>query len=539
MNSEELLRIVDVIHRDRGLDKEIVFQGLEAALSAAAKRHYGEDVQVVIRIDRKTGELSGECDDVEMDPREISERIAAQTARQVMIQKIREAERDAIYDEYQSQRNQMVVGTVQRYEGGAVTVALSDVEAILPRNEQMPGERYEQNARLRATIFEVKKQGSRVRVVLSRIRPHLVQRLFEQEIPEIADGVIEIRSISREAGYRTKIAVWSSDPRVDCVGACVGIRGSRIRGIHEELGGERIDVIPWDEDPLVFISNSLKPAEVDEVILCQMLGRAIVLVREDQLSLAIGRYGQNVWLASKLCGWDIDIMTRDELDADLTRAITNFSSIEGVAEELAEQLVGEGFLSYADLSVIEPEDLMEMGGLSEEEVSHIVTQAEEHAEEEERAVEEERKRRKEQRKVSRSGGATRSTATSRDATADAESVGNNGSVDHGVESRGVESSGVESNRVESGGAEHSAETGKDGSEGKTDLGSVIEEPVSFVEGSVSAEVDPMGVGPEQTFDGSSGSSSSEVSETGKPAEESSGDVAVGHDATADGTSVGE
>ncbi|MDO4558095.1 MAG: helix-hairpin-helix domain-containing protein, partial [Planctomycetia bacterium] len=254
------------------------------------------------------------------------------------------------------------------------------------RSEQMPGERYEPNARVRATVFEVKKHGSRVRVILSRIRPHLVQRLFEQEIPEIADGVIEIRSISREAGYRTKIAVWSGDPRVDCVGACVGIRGSRIRSIHEELGGERIDVIPWDDDPLVFIANSLKPAEVDEVILCQMLGRAIVLVREDQLSLAIGRYGQNVSLASKLCGWDIEIMTRDELGEELDRAIAGFSSMDGVTQELAEQLVGEGFLSYADLSVIEPEDLMEIGGLTEAEVSHIVDQADEWAEREENAL---------------------------------------------------------------------------------------------------------------------------------------------------------
>ena len=410
MNSAELLRIVDMIHRDKGLDREIVFQGLEAALLSAAKRHYGEDSQIVIRIDRKTAEITGECDGELMNPREISERIAAQTARQVMIQKIREAERDALFQEYYGLRNQMVVGTVQRYEGGAVTVTLPNIEAILPRGEQMPGERYELNARVRATVFEVKKQGSRVRVILSRVRPQLVQRLFEQEIPEIAEGVIEIRSISREAGYRTKIAVWSGDPRVDCVGACVGVRGSRIRGIHEELRGERIDVIPWDEDPLMFISNSLKPAEVEEVILCQMLGRAIVLVREDQLSLAIGRYGQNVWLASKLSGWDIDIMTRDELDEDLTRAIAGFSGLDGVSEELAEQLVGEGFLTFADLSVIEPEDLMEMGGLSEEEVRLIVEQAESKAEDEERAVEEERRRQKEHRKTNATAAALGGTA---------------------------------------------------------------------------------------------------------------------------------
>ncbi len=404
MNSTELLRIVDVIHREKDLSKEIVFQGLEAALLSAAKRHYGEDAQITITIDREKGTLSGECDGQPMSPHEISERIAAQTARQVMIQKIREAERDALFEEYKEQRNQLVVGIVQRYDGGAATVALSDIEAILPRSEQMPGERYEVNSRVRATIFEVKKQGSRVRIILSRIRPQLVQRLFEQEIPEIADNVIEIKAIAREAGYRTKIAVASSDPRVDCVGACVGIRGSRIKGIHEELGGERIDVIPWSGDPLEFISNALKPAEIEEVILCQMLGRAIVLVQEDQLSLAIGRFGQNVWLASKLCGWDIDIMTREELEEELPRAVSNFCAIEGVAEELAEQLVGEGFLSYADLSVIEPDDLMEMGGLTEDEVNRIVDEAEKRAEAEERAVEEERKRQKELRKTQGSKG---------------------------------------------------------------------------------------------------------------------------------------
>lgn len=297
--------------------------------------------------------------------------MGAQTAKQVIIQKIREAERDSLHDEYEEQVGQMISGLVTRYEGAAVTVAMGNTEAILPRSEQIPGETFHPNGRVRATIFEVqgRQQG---KIILSRIRPQLVQRLFEQEIPEIADGVIEIRAISREPGYRSKIAVLSSDPRIDCVGACVGVRGNRIKNIIDELGGERIDIVRWSDDLQVLVPNSLQPAEVDEVILCQMLGRGIVLVREDQLSLAIGRRGQNVRLASKLCGWDIEIMTREELDQQIERAVGGFSSIEGLEPALAERLVGEGFLSYDDLSVIEPDDLMEMGGLSREAVDAIV-----------------------------------------------------------------------------------------------------------------------------------------------------------------------
>jgi N utilization substance protein A len=230
---------------------------------------------------------------------------------------------------------------------------------------------------------------------LSRTKPALVQRLFEQEIPEIAESVIEIRAISREPGYRTKVAVASSDQRVDCVGACVGVRGNRIKNIVDELGGERIDIVRWSEDMQVLIPNALQPATTEEVILCQMLGRAIVLVQEDQLSLAIGRRGQNVRLASKLCGWDIEIMTREELDEQIEQAVMGFSSLEGVEPDLAEKLVGEGFLSYDDLSVIEPDSLMEMGGLSQEVVDRIVEQAEAKAAEAEAAAAEQRRKQRE------------------------------------------------------------------------------------------------------------------------------------------------
>ncbi|MCH2113733.1 MAG: transcription termination factor NusA [Pirellulales bacterium] len=390
MNANELLRIVDAIHRDKNIEQEIVFEGIEAALVSAAKKHYGEEADIIVQIDRTTGAIDATCDGEVLDSEETVGRIGAQTAKQVMIQKIREAERDALYDEYSDLVGEMVSGIVQRYEGGAATVALTNVEAILPRSEQIPGESHHVNERVRGTVFEVRKSGSRVKVILSRTRPQLIQRLFEQEIPEIIDGVIEVRSMSREPGYRSKVAVSSSDQRVDCVGACVGVRGNRIKNIVDELGGERIDIVRWDDNLEVLIPNALQPAEVEQVILCKMLGRAIVLVREDQLSLAIGRRGQNVRLASKLSGWDIEIMTQEELAESIDRAVNGFSSLEGVAVELAERLVEEGFLSYDDLSVIEPDALMKMGGLVAEEVDRVVEQAEVKAEEAEKAAAEAR-----------------------------------------------------------------------------------------------------------------------------------------------------
>lgn len=416
MNANELLRIVDSIHRDKNIDKEIVFEAIEAALVSATKRHYGEEEDVQVHIDRTDGGITAALNGSPLDAEETVGRIGAQTAKQVIIQKIREAERDALYDEYEALRGQLMTGVVQNIQGGAATVQLTNTEAILPRSEMIPGESHHPNERVRATVFEVRKVGTRVKVVLSRIRPDLVRRLFEQEIPEIADGVIEIRAMAREAGYRTKVAVSSMDQRVDSVGACVGVRGNRIKNIVDELAGERIDIVRWSDDMQVLIPNALQPAEVEEVILCQMLGRAIVLVREDQLSLAIGRRGQNVRLASKLCGWDIEIMTREELDEQIERAVTGYSSIEGVDDALAEKLVGEGFLSYDDLSVIEPDALMALGDLSAEQADAIVAQAEQRAEEAEIAADQERRR---QREAERNREATGEVAPTEDATATA------------------------------------------------------------------------------------------------------------------------
>src|SRR5262245_1462519 len=396
MNPNELLRIVDSLHRDKNIDTEIVFQAIEAALVTAARKQYGEESDIQVRISRLDGSLSADCNGAPLDPQEMIGRIGAQTAKQVIIQKIRKAERDALIAEYADQVGHLVSGVVQRNEGNTTTVSLGTFEAILPRSEQIPGETHHPNERIRAVVYEVKPQGNRVKVILSRTHPQLVQRLFEQEIPEIADGVITINAMAREPGYRTKVAVSSTDQRIDCVGACVGIRGNRIKNIVDELAGERIDIVRWNDDPEVLIPNALQPAAVEQVLLCDMIGRAIVLVKEDQLSLAIGRRGQNVRLASKLCGWEIEIMTNEELEQQIDRAVGGFMQIEGMTEEVAQRLVEQGYLSYDDLSVIEPDALMEMGGLTEEAVNHIVEQADVLAQQAEKAADEERRRKKQE-----------------------------------------------------------------------------------------------------------------------------------------------
>jgi N utilization substance protein A len=394
MNASEVLRIVDSLHREKNIEKEIVFRAIESALVSAARKHFGEEADIEFIIERDSGTIAGRCGQEELDYEETIGRIGAQTAKQVIIQKVREAERDSQIEEFTEIMNDIVTGAVNRSDNRVCTVTLGPVEAILPRSEQIPGESHSANDRIRALVTEVKPQGNRVKVVLSRTRPVFVQRLFESEIPEISDGVISINAISREPGYRSKVAVSSIDSKVDCVGACVGVRGNRIKVIIDELAGERIDIVRFDEDPMHMIPNALQPAEVDEVILCQMLGKAIVLVRDDQLSLAIGKRGQNVRLASKLCTWDIDIMTQGELEQQIEKAVQGYVALDGVNEELANALVGEGYLSYDELSVIEPSDLMEMAGITEEQVDSIVDQAEKLAEEAEVREEEEKRAKK-------------------------------------------------------------------------------------------------------------------------------------------------
>jgi len=379
--SVDLVRIVDSIHRDKNIAKDILFEGIQSALATAAKKHYPDAAEILVNIDPDSGQIEATKDGARMDPAELG-RIAAQTAKQVIIQKIREAERDSLFEEFEDQRGDLVTGTVQRFEGGAVLVNLGKTDALLPRSEQIPGESHHPNERIRAVILDVRKVGQRVKIILSRTHPDFVRRLFELEIPEIADQIITIRALAREAGYRSKVAVSSIDSKVDAVGACVGVRGTRIKNIVDELGGERIDIVRWNESLQVLIPNALQPAEIDEVMLCQLLGRAIVLVREDQLSLAIGRRGQNVRLASKLVGWDIEIMTSEELDELIEKAVGSFTRIDGVDTDLAEKLVEQGILSYDDLSVMEISDLVNtIEGLTEDQTMEIVSRAETLAEE--------------------------------------------------------------------------------------------------------------------------------------------------------------
>src|SRR5438128_2350365 len=376
MNGPDLIRIVDLMHRDKNIPKEVIFEGIEAALQLATQKHYGTEEEIAISIDRDSGEIKAQKGDLVIDPGELG-RIAAQSAKQVMIQKIREAECNAIFDEYAAMKGDLVHGTVQRFEGGAATVTLGKSEAILPRGEQIPGETHHVGERVKAVILEVRKAGHRVKIILSRTHPDFVRRLFENEIPEITDRTIEIKALAREAGYRTKIAVSSIDLKVDCVGACVGVRGSRIKNIVDELGGERIDIVRWNDSLQVMIPNALQPAQIEEVFLYPRLGRAVILVKEDQLSLAIGRRGQNVRLASKLVGWDIEIMTLEELNEGIEKAEGWFRELPGSTDEVVERFIEEGFLSFADLTFLEPAEMAELCGITEDQASDIIAYSEE------------------------------------------------------------------------------------------------------------------------------------------------------------------
>ncbi|MED6334669.1 MAG: transcription termination factor NusA, partial [Planctomycetota bacterium] len=319
MNQEDLLRMIDVIHREKDIPKERIFLGLEDALAAGIRRRLGAGEDLIVAIDRETGEVRMEDEEEEYEfDLGVLGRIVAQAVKQGFLQRVREEERDVLYEEYEARVGQLVNGVVQRFEGDFVIVNLGRVEAQLGKEDRVRGETYTPGDRIRALLVEVRKEGSRVRLLISRTHPDLVRRLFDLEVPEIADEIIDIRRVVREPGYRTKMAVISQDPKIDCIGACVGVRGSRIKAVIDELRGERIDVIRWSDSLETLIMNGLKPAviHIDNIFPDIDHHRAIVIVDEDQQSLAIGKKGQNVRLASKLCGWDIDLQTRAEFEAD-------------------------------------------------------------------------------------------------------------------------------------------------------------------------------------------------------------------------------
>jgi transcription termination/antitermination protein NusA len=309
----ELLTVLDHLEREKGINREILIEAVESALLSAAKKTMGyktEDVSV--KIDRQTGEIKVYSDGKEMPSGDFG-RIAAQTAKQIIIQKIREAERDVIFTDYQARIGNVITGTVYRFEKGNIVVDLGKTEGFIPKGEQSQKENFRQGDRIKAYVLEVRKTGKGPQIVLSRSNPGLVKKLFELEIPEIYEGIVETKSISREAGDRTKIAVYSKDEKVDCVGACVGMRGSRVKNIVKELQGEKIDIVRWNNDIKEYIIAALNPAKVSEMKLDKESRKALVTVDDDQLSLAIGKKGQNVRLAAKLTGWDIDIKSKAAL----------------------------------------------------------------------------------------------------------------------------------------------------------------------------------------------------------------------------------
>lgn len=341
--NKEFIEALEALEEEKEISKEVLIEAIESALVAAYKKNYGTNQNVEVNINQDTGDidilhLMGVVDEVDDDMVEISiddakeidsryeigdtvsyqvthldfGRIAAQTAKQVVVQRIREAERGMVFDDFINRQGEVITGTVQRISNETVFFNMGKAEGILSVTEQVPGETYTINSRIKVYIMDVKKTNKGPQVYLSRSHPGLVKSLFELEVPEIQDGIVEIKGISREAGSRTKIAVWAEDGNVDPVGACVGARGVRVQSVVDELFGEKIDVITWSDDPQTFIANVLSPAKVDSVILGEEGKSATVIVPDYQLSLAIGKEGQNVRLAAKLCGWKIDIKSHSQ-----------------------------------------------------------------------------------------------------------------------------------------------------------------------------------------------------------------------------------
>ena len=414
-NRLELLQIADAVAREKSIDREIVLTAMADAIQKAAKSRYGSETNIRADINPKTGEIhlqrllevveeaedystqiplalaldrnpEAKLGDFIADPLPPMDfgRIAAQSAKQVIVQKVREAERDRQYDEYKDRIGEIVNGTVKRVEYGNVIVDLGRGEAIIRRDEMIPREVPRYGDRIRAYVYDVRREQRGPQIFLSRTHPQFMVKLFAMEVPEIYDGIITIKSVARDPGSRAKIAVISSDSSIDPVGACVGMRGSRVQAVVGELQGEKIDIIPWSEDPASFIVNALQPAEVAKVVLDEDAERIDVVVPDDQLSLAIGRRGQNVRLASQLTGWDIDIMTENEESERRQKEFNErsqlFMDALDVDEMVGQVLASEGFAAIEELAYVDLDEISSIEGFDEETAQEIQMRAREHLE---------------------------------------------------------------------------------------------------------------------------------------------------------------
>jgi N utilization substance protein A len=417
-NRLELLQIADAVAREKSIDRKIVIQAMENAIQKAAKSRYGTENDIRCEIDPKTGEtrltrVLAVVESVENDATEIRlaeaqrrnpeakigdliaeslpplefGRVAAQNAKQVIVQQVREAERDRQFGEYKDRIGEIINGTVKRAEYGNVIVDLGRAEGIIRRDEMIPRETPKYGDRVRAYIYDVRREQRGPQIFLSRARPEFMARLFAQEVPEIYDGVVEIKSVARDPGSRAKIAVVSKDTSIDPVGACVGMRGARVQAVVNELQGEKVDIIQWNPDAASFIVNALAPAEVSKVVLDEDTARIEVVVPESQLSLAIGRRGQNVRLASQLTGWDIDIMTEQEESERRQKEFTERTQLLmdslDVDEVIAQLLVTEGFATVEEVAFVELSEIANIEGFDEGTAEQIQTRAREYLEQQE------------------------------------------------------------------------------------------------------------------------------------------------------------
>jgi N utilization substance protein A len=425
-NRLELLQIADAVAREKSIDKQVVISAMEEAVQKAAKSRYGQDNEIKAEIDPKTGEtrlhrlrlvvdkIENEATEITLDEAQIRNpaaqtgdliaeplppidfgRIAAQAAKQVIFQKVRDAEREKQYDEYKDRVGEIVHGTVKRVEYGNVVVDLGRGEAFVRRDELLPRETFRTGDRIRAYIYDVRRETRGPQIFLSRTHPQFMAKLFAQEVPEIYDGIIELKSVARDPGSRAKIAVISRDASIDPVGACVGMRGSRVQAVVQELQGEKIDIIPWSLDPANFVVNALAPAEVAKVVLDEDARRIEVVVGEDQLSLAIGRRGQNVRLASQLTGWQIDILTEAEeserRQEQFRKRTELFMNALDVDETLAQLLASENFSQVEDLAFVVTEELAEIQGIGEETAGELQRRAQEYLEKQNAIFDEKRR----------------------------------------------------------------------------------------------------------------------------------------------------